>query len=130
MRRLVTAVLSAAALAAFLFAAFMAGVIWVTIPAHAGERQCGNASWYGAESGNRTANGERFDGSGMTAAHRALPFGTMLRVTDQATGRSVVVRVNDRGPYAGGRILDLSKEAARRLGTIPRGVARVCISPA
>jgi rare lipoprotein A len=77
--------------------------------------------WYGAESGNRTASGERFDGAGMTAAHRSLPFGTMLRVTDQATGRRVVVRVNDRGPFVAGRILDLSREAACRLGTIPHG---------
>jgi rare lipoprotein A len=106
----------AAALAAFLCVPIVAGA------------ECGKASWYGAESGNRTANGERFTGRGMTAAHRSLPFGTLLRVTDQVTGRSVVVRVNDRGPFVRGRILDLSREAARRLGTIPRGVARVCIS--
>ncbi|HTJ56690.1 MAG TPA: septal ring lytic transglycosylase RlpA family protein [Devosiaceae bacterium] len=89
-------------------------------------RQCGIASWYGSESGHRTADGEHFDGSSMTAAHRSLPFGTMVRVVDLRTGRSVVVRVNDRGPYAKGRIIDLSRAAARRLGM--NGTARVCIS--
>lgn len=86
---------------------------------------CGLASWYGTESGNRTANGEPFNGQSMTAAHRTLPFGTKLRVTYQ--GRSVVVRINDRGPYIKGRFLDLSKAAASKLGLIPAGVGRVCI---
>lgn len=90
-------------------------------------RQCGVASWYGY-SGRPTANGERFNGSSMTAASRTLPFGTIVRVTDTATGRSVVVRINDRGPYVGGRIIDLSREAAHRLGIIPGGTARVCLS--
>ena len=83
------------------------------------------ASWYGSESGNRTANGEPFDGRSMTAAHRTLPFGTKLRVTYQ--GRSVVVRVNDRGPWIKGRDLDLSTAAAKKLGMIRAGVAWVCI---
>lgn len=89
---------------------------------HAAE--CGRASWYGSESGNRTANGEHFDGSSLSAAHRSLPFGTKLRVTFQ--GKSVVVRVNDRGPYVKGRSLDLSRAAAARLGMVRQGVGRVC----
>ena len=74
----------------------------------------GQASWYG--SGHRTANGERFNPNGMTAAHRTLPFGTMVRVENRTTGRSVVVRINDRGPFVHGRIIDLSRGSARALG--------------
>jgi rare lipoprotein A len=77
----------------------------------------GLASWYGPGlRGHRTANGERFDGGAYTAAHRTLPFGTRLRVTCRRTGRSVVVRVNDRGPFVGGRVIDLSQAASRALG--------------
>jgi rare lipoprotein A len=76
--------------------------------------QSGNASWYG--SGHRTANGERFNPNGMTAAHRSLPFGTRVRVENRHTGRSVVVRINDRGPFVRGRIIDLSRGSARALG--------------
>jgi rare lipoprotein A len=72
------------------------------------------ASFYGYESGPRTASGERFDPNAMTAAHRTLPFGTLVRVTYQ--GRSVVVRINDRGPFVRGRDIDLSEGAARRIG--------------
>ena len=82
------------------------------------------ASHYGSESGSRTANGEPFNGSSMTAAHRTLPFGTKLRVSYR--GKSVVVRINDRGPYIRGRQLDLSTAAARRIGMISAGVAKVC----
>lgn len=82
------------------------------------------ASWYGTESGNRTANGERFDGSSLTAAHKTLPFGTRLRVSYR--GRSVVVRVNDRGPFVRGRTLDLSRAAAKRIGMVSDGVGQVC----
>ncbi len=89
----------------------------------------GMASYYGdAHAGNRTASGERFDPDGMTAAHRSLPFGTKLRVTDPATGRSVIVRVNDRGPFHKSRILDLSEAAARELGIVRRGRALVEIA--
>lgn len=94
------------------------------LPALADE--CVVASWYGTESGNRTANGEPFDGTSMTAAHKTLPFGTKLRVTYR--GKSVVVRVNDRGPFIKGRSLDLSHAAAKRLGLIPAGVGRVCFT--
>ncbi|AWN35728.1 septal ring lytic transglycosylase RlpA family protein [Methylobacterium radiodurans] len=82
-----------------------------SVPASA---QSGAASWYG--SGHRTANGERFNPNGMTAAHRSLPFGTRVRVADKRTGRSVVVRINDRGPFVHGRIIDLSRGSARALG--------------
>jgi rare lipoprotein A len=87
--------------------------------------ETGIASYYGPESGNVTANGERFRPDGISCAHRTLPFGTVVRVTDRATGRSVVCRINDRGPYVRGRVIDLSRGAARRLGIIKRGVARV-----
>lgn len=86
----------------------------------------GMASYYGdAFRGRLTANGERFDPDALTAAHRTLPFGTCLRVENPANGRSVQVRVNDRGPYAQGRILDLSEAAARSLDLVRQGVARV-----
>lgn len=83
------------------------------------------ASYYGTESGNRTANGEHFDGTSLTAAHRTLPFNTKLRVTYR--GKSVTVRINDRGPAKWtGRNLDLSQAAAAKLGMIRVGVAKVC----
>lgn len=95
-------------------------------PAFAGECTMLTASWYGAESGDRTASGELFhDGRHMTAAHRTLPFGTKLRVTYR--GKSVVVRVNDRGPAIKGRSLDLSHAAALKIGMETAGVARVCV---
>ncbi|MBW4612562.1 MAG: septal ring lytic transglycosylase RlpA family protein [Desmonostoc vinosum HA7617-LM4] len=88
----------------------------------------GIASFYGYDgSGNRTATGERFNPEGMTAAHRSLPFGTKVRVTNTRNGRSVVVRINDRGPYIRGRIIDLSAGAARLLGMMSSGVAPVRI---
>ena len=84
----------------------------------------GMASWYGAElAGHRTANGDRFDPNALTAAHRTLPLGSRVRVT--YAGRSVVVRINDRGPYAAGRVIDLSKAAAERIGLRARGSGRV-----
>lgn len=76
----------------------------------------GKASHYGDESGSRTANGERFNPGGMTAAHRSLPFGTRLQVTNLKNGRTVNVRVNDRGPFIAGRVLDLSTGAAAAIG--------------
>ena len=83
----------------------------------------GMASYYGNESGSRTASGQRFNQSAMTCAHRSLPFGTKLRVTHG--GRSVVVTVNDRGPFIRGRVLDLSTGAARAVGLTSAGVGRV-----
>ncbi|WP_419808188.1 septal ring lytic transglycosylase RlpA family protein [Sphingomonas sp.] len=87
----------------------------------------GIASWYGAAfAGRRTASGERFDPRAMTAAHRTLPFGTLVEVTALATGRALVVRINDRGPGRGDRLIDLSQAAARRLG-IDREPSRVSV---
>lgn len=83
----------------------------------------GMASYYGNESGSRTASGARFNQGAMTAAHRSLPFGTKLRVSHG--GRSVVVTVNDRGPFIRGRVLDLSKGAASAIGLTSAGVGRV-----
>lgn len=84
------------------------------------------ASWYGPRfHGRRTANGEIFDQNIYTAAHRTLPFGTLVLVTNPATGRSVVVRINDRGPYIHGRSIDLSRAAARAIGMEQAGVADV-----
>ncbi|MBE2185583.1 MAG: septal ring lytic transglycosylase RlpA family protein [Rhodothermales bacterium] len=90
--------------------------------------QQGHTSYYAHEfAGRRTANGERFNPEAMTAAHKTLPFGTRIRVTSTATGRSVIVRVNDRGPFVRGRILDLSLGAARALGIHRSGGGQVRI---
>ncbi|PDT89541.1 septal ring lytic transglycosylase RlpA family lipoprotein [Bradyrhizobium sp. Y36] len=83
----------------------------------------GMASYYGNESGSRTASGQRFNQNALTAAHRSLPFGTKLRVTHR--GQSVVVTINDRGPFIRGRVLDLSTGAARAIGLTGAGVGRV-----
>ncbi len=86
----------------------------------------GVASYYGNElAGHRTASGERFNPGLLTAAHRTLPLGSMVRVTNPANGKSVVVRINDRGPFARGRVLDLSKAAASQIGLVARGSGRV-----
>ena len=89
--------------------------------------QCGRAAWYALD-GQRTASGERMNSRRMTAAHRRFRFGTRVRVRNMANGRVVVVRINDRGPFTRGRIIDLSKSAARKLGFLGRGSARVCLS--
>lgn len=88
--------------------------------------QCGDASWYALTS--RTASGEMMNPDKMTAAHRSLPFGTKLRVTNTLNGRSQIVRINDRGPFIEGRIIDVSRAAAAELGMIRRGHAPVCIT--
>ncbi|MCP8897221.1 septal ring lytic transglycosylase RlpA family protein [Shinella daejeonensis] len=85
---------------------------------------CGGASWYALTS--RTASGERMNPNLMTAAHRSLRFGTKVKVTNANNGRSVVVRINDRGPFIRGRILDLSKAAASQIGMIRSGHAKIC----
>ena len=86
----------------------------------------GMASYYGRElAGNRTASGERFNPAGFTAAHRTLPLGTRLRVTNVANGRSVIVRVNDRGPFVGRRLIDVSLGAAQEIQMIRTGTAQV-----
>jgi rare lipoprotein A len=93
-----------------------------------GEIARGLASWYGEKfHGRRTASGERFDMNELTAAHPSLPFGTRLRVRNPRNGREVEVRINDRGPFTGGRIIDLSRAAAEAIGLIQAGVAPVVL---
>ena len=90
--------------------------------------QCGSASWYALTS--KTASGERMNPAAMTAAHRTLPFGTRVVVTNQRNGKSVTVRINDRGPFIRGRVLDLSKAAAHQLGFVSAGHTPVCMEKA
>ena len=104
--------------------AFAASLSLATVSTTAGA-QTGMASYY--KHGRKTANGERFNPGGMTAAHRSLKFGTKVRVTNVRTGRSVVVRINDRGPFIRGRIIDLAYGAARAVGLHRSGVARVSL---
>lgn len=106
----------------------LAGALLVaasTVPASA---QCGRASWYALYS--QTASGEQMNPKELTAAHRTLPFGTKLKVTNQKNGKSVVVRINDRGPFIKGRVIDLSKGAAKQLGFISSGVTSICMAKA
>lgn len=105
-------------------------ILALTLPfgaARAGVQE-GVVSWYGERFHNRpTASGELFDISALTMAHPSLPFGTQVRVTNLRNGRSVVVRVNDRGPFVGSRIADLSQAAAATLGMLHRGLVRARI---
>jgi rare lipoprotein A len=89
-----------------------------------GSASYGLASYY-SESADRTASGEKFNARDLTAAHRTLPFGTRVRVTNVRTGRSVTVRINDRGPFVRGRVIDVSRSAAESLGMVGAGVAKV-----
>lgn len=86
--------------------------------------QCGGASWYALHS--KTASGEKMNPFGMTAAHKTLPLGSKIRVTNKFNGKSIIVRINDRGPFIAGRILDLSKGAASQLGFVGHGLTHVC----
>lgn len=122
---------SSAAKAAFV-ALSLAGS--VTMPAQATDKIqamktiSGSASWYGGKfHGRKTANGERYNMHEMTAAHKTLPFGTKVRVTNQRNGQSVTVRINDRGPFTGNRVIDLSRGAAQAVGMIKQGIASVKI---
>ena len=90
--------------------------------------QVGHASWYALTS--QTASGERMNPNELTAAHRSLPFGTRVLVENLSNGRSVVVRINDRGPFIGGRVIDLSKAAAAHIGMLGSGTAKVRITKA
>lgn len=99
-------------------------LVGLSAPASAG--QCGSASWYALTS--RTASGERMNPAALTAAHRSLPFGTRVKVTNQRNGKSVVVRINDRGPFIRGRVIDLSKAAAGQLGFVGSGHAKICLA--
>jgi rare lipoprotein A len=95
-----------------------------------GKGQVGTASYYGASfNGQTTANGDTYDDAKLTAAHRTLGFGTRVRVTNLENHRSVVVTVNDRGPYVGGRVIDLSRRAARALDFVEDGTTRVRVQP-
>ena len=118
--------LIAATLPAVLIVGAAALFLWA-MPVQAAE--CGGASWYGPGfHGKKTASGQKFNENAMTAAHRTLPFGTVVKVTDQRTGKSVRVTITDRGPFLRGRVIDLSKAAAAKLGTKEAGVARVCLA--
>jgi len=91
--------------------------------------ETGYASYYSDKmNGHATASGEPFNNSKLTAAHKKLPFGTMVKVTNTNNGKSVLVRINDRGPFVAGRIIDLSKAAATSIGMISAGIAKVIIS--
>jgi len=103
----------------FLFMSMISITLW-------GQTMSGFASWYGQPfHGRRTASGETFDMNQFTGAHRTLPFGTQVKVTLLSTGRSVVVRINDRGPFVENRIIDLSRAAAQQIGLLALGVGRV-----
>jgi len=96
-------------------------------PAQAGAfQQCGKASWY--KLGGRTASGETANPKGLTAAHRTLPFGTLVEVTNLANGKTVTVRINDRGPFAKGRVIDVTWAAAKELGFVRKGITRVKVT--
>ena len=103
-----------------------------TTPVQPPERAVGDAveaSYYGEDfAGKRTASGERFDPNLLTAAHRTLPFGTLVKVAEPSTGKSVVVRINDRGPFHGNRAIDLSEAAARKIGLAQRGTGQVILN--
>ena len=93
-----------------------------------GFREEGIASWYGPGfQGKKTANGERYDMHGMTAAHKLLPFGTKLKVTSKTNGRSIIVRINDRGPFVADRVIDLTKAGAEKIGMLGTGTAPVTL---
>lgn len=116
---------AAARLALAVLPLFLAGCSSL---AGSGSADTGEASYYGSRhAGLRTASGERYNPNAMTAAHRTLPFGTRVRVTNLDNRRSLVVRINDRGPFRRGRIIDVSRKAAEGLGMIRSGVAPVRI---
>lgn len=107
-------------------ASTVAGTNDLSSYAHGDEIERGIASWYGpGYAGNRTASGEVFDPDAITAAHKTLPFGTRITVVHLGNGREVTVRINDRGPFVRGRVIDLSRAAAERIGMIDEGLAEV-----
>lgn len=90
------------------------------------QTQQGMASYYhDSLHGRKTASGQRYNKNRLSAAHKTLPLGTKVQVTDTKTGRSIVVKINDRGPFVKGRVLDLSREAAKELGIIKKGIAKI-----
>ena len=102
------------------------GAVLVAAPDAQAATQTGIASWY--QMGTKTANGERYNPDGMTAAHRSLPFGTIVEVKNLRNGRTVRLRINDRGPFIGGRIIDVSRGGARALGLMGSGTAKVRVT--
>lgn len=109
-------------------AAALAGLM-LSVTGAVAKDQCGSASWYGPGfHGKKTASGQKFNQNAMTAAHKTLPFGTVVKVTNQKTGKSIKVTITDRGPFHKGRILDLSAAAAASLGTKQAGTGKVCIA--
>jgi rare lipoprotein A len=111
-----------------LLMALMAGCSSTPTSSVSGHSDTGQASYYGNEfHGRKTANGERFDQGKLTAAHRTLPFGTRVKVTNTQNGKTVVVRVNDRGPFVKGRIIDLSSSAFKNIASLNAGVVPVRI---
>ncbi|MBP1871173.1 RlpA-like protein [Ensifer adhaerens] len=106
-------------------ALFTAGIGLVSVSdSQAAGAGCGGASWYALTS--KTASGERMNAARLTAAHRSLKFGTKVQVTNKRNGKSVIVRINDRGPFIRGRVIDLSKAAASQIGMISSGHASIC----
>ncbi|MNT43326.1 RlpA-like protein precursor [compost metagenome] len=106
-------------------ALFTAGIGLVSVSdSQAAGAACGGASWYALTS--KTASGERMNAARLTAAHRSLKFGTKVQVTNKRNGKSVIVRINDRGPFIRGRVIDLSKAAASQIGMISSGHASIC----
>jgi rare lipoprotein A len=105
-------------------AALISGALATTGSAYA---QCGGASWYSMP-GSKTASGAKMNPNALTAAHKSLAFGTKVKVTEQSSGNSIIVTINDRGPFVKGRIIDLSKAAASQLGFRGKGHTKVCIT--
>lgn len=109
--------------------AALATGLFASVSVASASDQCGGASWYGPGfHGKKTASGAKFNENAMTAAHKSLPFGTVVKVTDQRTGKSIKVTITDRGPFHKGRIIDLSKAAAAKLGTKSAGTGKVCLT--
>ncbi len=106
-------------------AASLSAATLLAFSATTASAQCGSASWYALTS--KTASGERMNPAALTAAHRSLPFGSKMKITNQRNGKSVVVRINDRGPFIKGRVLDLSRAAAHQLGFIRAGHTKICM---
>jgi rare lipoprotein A len=108
------------------YAILCVGLPCLAVAKDDGHLGTGEASYYGREfMGSRTASGEKFDPNALTAAHRTVPFGTRIRVTNLSNGKDVVVRVNDRGPWKKSRIIDISYAAARQIGMHRSGTAKV-----
>lgn len=119
--------MTARTIAATGFAALLGGCSMIgMIPHAAAAAECGRASWY--RMGTMTASGEAMDAGALAGAHRTLPFGTRVRVENLANGQSVVIRINDRGPFVTGRVIDVTEGAAERLGMIQAGVTDVRVT--